>query len=116
MQPLNRRLPQVLRIFPLWISGQFPLFRPLIRFLSGVFGRYPDVIQIKRILIRFGEPEDRLISAGKPFFALQAMSKMPYNPVSEVQAQLLEQRIEKDVEGDHLAEWASCVPDTPAMR
>ena len=56
--------PHVTRIFTEGVARKLPNFRALEIFLSRILRRYADRIEVKRIIVAFGEPKDRLVPTG----------------------------------------------------
>src|SRR6266571_6387079 len=112
----NQR-PVVGRIFAKWISAWLPYISPLVRSLARVFGRNSNCIKVEGVFLRLCKPEKDLISAGKSISCVQAMIKVPDDPVSQLHAETLEDRVEMDVQRKHLPciDIISDLPDDAAV-
>ncbi len=82
-------------------------------FLVGVFGRDADRVEVERVIVILGEPQDGFMPPGKTFLAMQSMSKGPNYSVPQAQAVVLENGIEDRVQWEYFT-LIYVIADLPA--
>lgn len=107
-------LPYVLRVLAERIPGHEDSLRPLEVLLARVLRGDADGIQIEKVIVGLRIPKDHFIAALESTPRMQAMTKMPDDPVAHLQPVRFEYRSELDVQRDDLA-VVNKIPDLPAQ-
>ncbi len=109
-----RNNPYVAGILPKRIARVLSNLRSLEIFLSWIFLRYADSVEIEDVFVRLSEPQNRFIATGKAVLAVQSVLEAPNDPVAELQAELFANSIDIDIERKDLAVLRDMIPCLPA--
>src|SRR5688500_14485441 len=90
--------PNVTRIFAKRISGELSRTWPFEILLAGIICWHPYRVEVEGVIVRFCEPQDRLVAARKAPRTMQTVLKMPDDAISELESMFEEKWIERDVE------------------
>ena len=71
---------------------------PLKILFPRILLRHPDPVEIEEVMIALGVPYDGFVTARKTFRAVQAVFKMPDDPVSHFHSQALEDRVQENIQ------------------
>ncbi len=76
--------PEVAGVLAHGIAGILSGLGAFEVFLAGILLRYANGVKIEIILVTLCEPEDCLVTPGKPLRAVQAVFEVPDYPVPEL--------------------------------
>src|SRR5687767_10025740 len=93
-----RKNPNVAGILAERIAGQLTDLWSFEMFLIWIFGRHANRIEVEGVVLRFCEPKNGLVSSGQALRTMQAVFKMPDDPVSQLQTMVFEDSIEDHVQ------------------
>lgn len=92
--------PDIAGILPQRVAGEATYVRPLKMALPRIFLGHADGVKVEEIVVRLREPVDRLVSARKASPAMEAVLEMPDDPISHLEVEVPEYRVEHGVERD----------------
>ena len=96
-------LPNIAGVFALGVTGEFADVGALEVALVGVLGRHPYGVEVPDVVVGFGPPVDRFIATRQSLGAVQAVSEVPDDAISQLQTEVFEDWIKEGIEGDDLA-------------
>lgn len=70
---------------------------------------------MKNVIVRLSEPEDGFMTSREPLTTMQAVLKMPDDPVSEMKAVVSEEGVKNHIQREYLTLF-NMVANLPAKR
>ena len=110
---LSEKLPKIGRVFAQGIAARLPFFVALEMEFARIFGRNAHGIEIKNIIVGFGEPKQRFVSAGKPIGSVQSVIEVPDDSIAKFQAQFVKDWIKENIQRKHFA-FVHIIANLPA--
>ena len=92
------KLPHITRVFTFRIPGQFANIWPLEMALSGVFRRHLYRIKVPGVIIRLRPPVNGFVTTRQSSCTVQSVTKVPNDPVAELEAMITEDGIQKRID------------------
>src|SRR5579885_391198 len=110
-----RKNPNIPGILSEWITRELSNFWSLKVLLVWILRRDPYWIEVKRVVLRFCEPQNRFVSTRQSLRTMEAMLDMPNDAIAQMQSVVFENPIQNNVEREDLP-ILHVIADLPADR
>ena len=76
--------PYVARVFAFWVAGEFPDVGAFEVSFVGIFRWDTDRVEVESVIVAYGPPVYRFVSSGESFGAVQSVSEVPNDAISQL--------------------------------